>query len=175
MLKIVDPICFILNDETFDSFTIVEFRDKYLDILNDSTSKITARNVVYRQTLKLVNKGLLRKKSSTNNRQAKYFKTASFKEFNIVPKTQKKNMTSHENKDNKFKYLNSRLKELQVDLFSCAGETEEYLLQLKTLPEFAEHLRYLYRNSQENSSKILGRIKAIQNVLNLQVNNTNGS
>jgi hypothetical protein len=61
--------------------------------------------------------------------------------------------------------LEKRLKESEVDLLTSIGESEEYMRLYRSFPEMKTHLESQYLQARENSSKLLGQIKAIKSVL----------
>ena len=61
--------------------------------------------------------------------------------------------------------LKERLKQSEVDLLTSIGESEEYMRLYQSFPEMKADLESLYMLARENSSKLLGQVKAIKSVL----------
>ena len=61
--------------------------------------------------------------------------------------------------------LDQLVKTYQVDLLSSIGESEEYLRLHQTYPQLKAKLEPHYLKSRDVSSKILGKIRAIESVL----------
>jgi len=67
--------------------------------------------------------------------------------------------------DNSAKQLEESIKQYQVDLLSSIGESEEYMRLYVAFPKMKTHLETQYHQARERSSKLLGQIKAIKNIL----------
>ena len=61
--------------------------------------------------------------------------------------------------------VEEQLKQYKVDLLASVGESEEYMRLYQTNPEFKTFLENEYHQAREQSSKLLGQIKALETVL----------
>ena len=77
-IKINNFLVEILKNENFNNFTVIQLRDKYLEISESVTCKDEARKYVYKQILRLVGLGLLLKKGKKNSQTTLYKKTDLF-------------------------------------------------------------------------------------------------
>jgi len=63
----------------------------------------------------------------------------------------------------------NRLNQYKLELLTFMGETEEYELLCSQFPQLTEDLRERYSYARDNRSKILGRIKALESLINQQI------
>ncbi len=61
--------------------------------------------------------------------------------------------------------LKDQLKECKVDLLSSISESNEYIQLINAYPNAKDYLKTQYHNSCEQSSNLLGKIKAINTLL----------
>ena len=166
----------ILEGETFNKFTVVKLRDEYLRHSQETLCAKEARKYVYRQIVRLVKLGLLIKNGAKNSHKITYKKTALFNEVTFLSNSsqevlyENKLPISDENNLGKYsiKSLEKTLKEYKVDMMAAIGESEEYIRLLDTIPEMKEQLREHYHLARDKSSKLLGKIKALQTIIEIQ-------
>lgn len=175
-LKLSPRLYDALINQAMDQFTILELRDTHFassTLDADSTTK--AYKTAYRQVERLVRMGLLAK-SKPKNSAVCYLKTEAFHnaEFAIrKTATTWQNHTCHETThsadDESSLEMSARLQELartyQVDLLTSIGESEEYIRLYNDFPELKPQLEPQYLSARERSSKLLGKIKALDTVL----------
>lgn len=168
-IKINAQLNTILQDENFDNFHVTQLRDAYLANSSVPQDFVEARKYVYRQILRLVKKGLLLKKGIKNSKRVMYQKSELFVKANfIVQSTTESKVNSPKaavDINIAVQQLEKRLKESEVDLLTSIGESEEYMRLYNSFPEMKTHLESQYLQARENSSKLLGQIKAIKSVL----------
>jgi len=175
-IRIKEPLCSILTNKDFDHFTVLHLRDVYLEKLGNSISAKQARLQVYSQVLALHKKGLLVKEPAKSARNSIYSKTALFTDNNVTPRqniTDKPSVDLLSNinlddvgkHDDSVKKLKESLKTCKVDLLSSIAESEEYMQLINAFPEARDHLQDKYRNTCEQSSKLLGKMKALKTLL----------
>lgn len=63
--------------------------------------------------------------------------------------------------------LTDRLNQQKLMLLTAIGEAEEYDAIYKELPEFGAQIQELYNESRDRCSKLLGKVKAIENLIAL--------
>ena len=164
-----------------NNFTVMEVRDAIIRECKDETD-MTLRDYhkrAYRVVLRLLTAGLL-EKSKDISEFARYKKTplfvaSVFKQRVTVDRgpKQPKQLTQVEHgapslpvKDPCIRdELDRLVKTYQVDLLSSIGESEEYLRLHQTYPQLKAKLEPHYLKSRDVSSKILGKIRAIESVL----------
>ncbi|MDO6642094.1 response regulator [Shewanella sp. 5_MG-2023] len=165
-MKICTRLHTILQDESFNNFRVSQLRDAYLAISPTNKDSVEVRKYVYRQILRLVKKGLLLKKGTKNSKRITYQKSDLFHEASFISE-RKVNKPELTNASTRLavQQLEKRLKESEVDLLTSIGESEEYMRLYQSFPEMKTHLESQYLQARENSSKLLGQIKAIKSVL----------
>ncbi len=172
-IKICTTLHTILQDENFNNFQVVQLRDRFLAASTNKQSVSEAYKFIYRQVSRLVKKGVLKKNKSEDSKNATYQKAQQFYQTNFVI-NERSDDDRHPEKllDNTeqaaVQQLKERLKQSEVDLLTSIGESEEYMRLYKSFPEMKEHLESQYMLARENSSKLLGQIKAIKSVLSHQ-------
>lgn len=171
----------VLIEGNLNNFTVMELRDAIIRECKDETD-MTLRDYhkrAYRVVLRLLTAGLL-EKSKDISEFARYKKTplfvaSVFKQRVTVDRgpKQPKQLTQVEHgapslpvKDPCIRdELDRLVKTYQVDLLSSIGESEEYLRLHQTYPQLKAKLEPHYLKSRDVSSKILGKIRAIESVL----------
>ena len=160
----------ILQDESFNNFHVTQLRDAYVGNSSVTQDPTEARKYVYRQILRLVKKGLLLKKGTKNSKTVTYQKSELFFKTNFIAQsitagTVSKPKATSVDTSIAVQLLEERLKESEVDLLTSIGESEEYMRLYRSFPEMKAHLKSQYLQARENSSKLLGQIKAIKSVI----------
>lgn len=166
-------IQFALSCECFDAFTVKSLRDKLLQQSDEAKSCVDDRKAIYRTLIAMVKRGELCKKVATNPRESTFHKTSKFTPVSSPDVHGKAYLddavsTAHlqiEAGQRSVKYLESQLKEYQISLLISIGESEEYKTLFAALPAMSTELEDLYIKAREKSSKLLGKIAAINNVL----------
>lgn len=171
----------VLIEGNLNNFTVMELRDAIIRECKDETD-MTLRDYhkrAYRVVLRLLTAGLL-EKSKDISEFARYNKTplfvaSVFKQRVTVDRgpKQPKQPTQVEHGAPSFPVkdpcirdeLDQLVKTYQVDLLSSIGESEEYLRLHQAYPQLKAKLEPHYLKSRDVSSKILGKIRAIESVL----------
>lgn len=161
-LKVTQTLYDILINDRLDHFTASELQQSYLEKDKDINEN-QAKRMAYRQIIRLQKLGMLRKAVSIKVKSHIYHKTRIFYLHGLISKEKLIYVDSSPKK-----LLEKRLEKHQAELISCIAETEEYKNLFDSLPELQEQLQSKYLNSQESSSKLLGKIKAIKNILSNQ-------
>uniref|UniRef100_A0A7S9IZK6 Response regulator n=1 Tax=Shewanella eurypsychrophilus TaxID=2593656 RepID=A0A7S9IZK6_9GAMM len=168
-IKINAQLNTILQDENFDNFHVTQLRDAYLANSSVSQDLVQARKYIYRQILRLVKKGLLLKKGTKNSKRVVQKSELFYKTNFICQSTSEVKVNRAKavtvGTNTAIQQLENRLKESEVDLLTSIGESEEYMRLYQSFPEMKAHLESQYVQARENSSKLLGQIKAIKSVL----------
>lgn len=165
-IRINTLILQVLKRESFDNFSISDFKDAYLEISGNKTH-IQARKYIYKQILRLMNYGVLIKSGNKYSHNARYRKVYSFNDVIFIKEDAKKALASKPIISNSEK-LNKTLHDYNVDMISAIGESEEYIKLLHIFPEMQKELREKYTLSNNKSLKLQGKIKAINAVMEIQ-------
>ncbi|MDG1750520.1 MAG: hypothetical protein P8I03_02485 [Thalassotalea sp.] len=151
----------LLVKNDLDNFTLVDIRKAYSDTFNDELNSVETRKFIYRQLYRLFKEGLLTKDGEHNTRDIIYAKTPLFKErfqlnSNFAP-VNNKNLDS-------IKSVDSRLIAYKVDLSSSIAESEEYQAFSKSNPNLSSAIYTQLQVSRENSARLLGQVRALENI-----------
>jgi len=160
----------IIANKNVDHFSTLEVRTAFLALKNDpSINRNDARRFVYSELLKLVKKGWLRKAISKKKEISSFIKTELFdaNAFDLVADCQ--NLMSKNFKavprSNIQKELFERLHDYKNELLISLGETDEYKKLYEKFPEFHTNLQPQYDKARDNNSRFLGKIKALENLI----------
>lgn len=161
----------ILSFSNIDYFSAVEIRTAYLVLMNDERmDKSDARRFVYSELLKLVNLGWLNKLVSTKKGITSYVKTESFnaellnqQAKQVVDRVDPVNVVSAVPAN-----LLNRLNAYKSALLEGLGEAEEYKNLRDEFPDMHQSLFEKYNAVREKNTRLLGKIKAIENLIDSQ-------
>jgi hypothetical protein len=160
----------IIVAPNFDHFSTVEVRSAYLALNNDkSIDPNDARRFVYTELLKLVNKGWLKKSVSKKKEVTSFIKTEMFDPvaIDVNPKkyVEKKNDADFTEVPPLGEVLTERLNHYKNELLTGLGEAEEYKRLCEQFPKLKSKLQPKYNEVREHNSKLLGSIKAVENLI----------
>ena len=161
----------ILLTESFNNFSVLELRSAYLAITDKPTlGKVEARKFVYSHIIRLEKKGLLERKYSDKRGRTFYLKSKKFSpdKFQISKNIEESSISQAKKDENEEikKDLISKLNQYRLELLTSIGETDEYKLLCNQFPQLTENLQERYNYARDNGSKILGRIKALESLIN---------
>ena len=161
----------ILEKKSFNHFSISQLNNAYLDV-SGCKCPLESRRFVYKQVLRLLKFKVLYKNGEKNSHHATYEKTVLFQKMTFINKNLETSVCRHPLplKSNKLTYrseLEETLQKYKVDMMSAIGESEEYRRLLNSFPEMKKTLNTNFHNSRDKSSKLLGKINAINTVLSL--------
>jgi len=162
----------ILITSSFDDFTVLQLRDEYQILTNRKIPDASdARRYVYAHLKRLVQKGLLVKEKRVGQSKFLYKKTNQFYESDFYPKAQgayenaKKPISNSQCSNDASIFLYSKLKRYKLELLTAIGESDEYESLYSELPSMGDELKARYRQSKDYSSKMLGKVKAIESLI----------
>jgi len=168
-ISINEHIHAVLMKDSFNDFTVTQFRDNYMAQLTQPADAVTSREIVYRQVLRFLKLGLLQKKEANNVRKSTYSKTPEFFKSHFRVRSTKLSALSTDNapriKNSAMKSIEAQLKQYKVDLLASVGESEEYMRLYHSNPELKQMLEPEYLQARDQSSRLLGQIKALNTVL----------
>lgn len=164
--------CIVANPK-INHFTAIEIRTAYL-VLNQQSrlDNAEARRFVYAELVKLVKKGWLKKIVSKKRGITSYVKTDEFnltleihKQHNLISVESKKLKVAEISTQNVSSDLLCRLQDYKNDLLEGLGEADEYRSLRLEYPEMHENLQLKYNSIRDGNSRLLGKIKAIDNII----------
>ena len=127
-----------------------------------------ARQYIHRNMLRLMATGDL-KKIHGEGRRHQYLLTEQFS-LRIAESSASSMSPSNEplvQRDEVKKSLAERLHHQKLMLLTAMGEAEEYDAIYKEIPEMRGQIQDLYNESRDRCSKLLGRVKAIENLMTI--------
>lgn len=152
----------IISAPNFDHFSALEVRSAYLTLNSDKTIKPSdARRFVYSELVKLVKHGWLRKIVSKKKEITSFVKTELF-DASMLVKLPTASPGATQNTSRVSAELKKRLNTYKNELLIGIGEIDEYEKLCEIFPELKEELLAKYENVREQNSKLLGSIKAIE-------------
>ena len=163
----------ILSRSDFDDFTVLELRDACLKKLkSNGIGKVEARRFVYGNLLRLLKKGFLKRIDAEDKRKTKYLKTVKFHESSLVNDEDSNSASKYGEQSNGdrglLKQLTEKLQRYKLEMLSHVGESEEYKSLYSEFPQMKEMLQERYNNARDESSKLLGRVKALETLIEQQ-------
>lgn len=165
-MKIDVLVAQIIKAPNFDNFTTSDVRSSYITLKNDpSLDPIVVRRRLYAELLKLVKKAWLKKKNVNKKGATRFVKTELFDpdSLNVLDVEEPLSKVIDEGKQNKLiAILNHYKSELLLNL----GESEAYKELYSELPELVHELQPKYNKARDNNTKLLGKIRAIEGLLN---------
>jgi len=160
----------IISAPNFDHFSAVELRAAFITLHSDKNLMPSdARRFVYAELVKLVNIGWLRKTVSKKKEITKFIKTNLFNASKITYScTEESNDNCQSNPSDKTiqDSLLERLNQYKNELLISYGESGEYKKLCNEFPDLYEFLQPQYNNVREKNSRLLGKIKAVENLIN---------
>lgn len=151
------------------TFTIGNALEVYLTTPSKIHSEPkSARQFVHRNILRFLSTGDIVQVASQGRTQ-QYKMTDQFSE-RLTSENQSSNLTKNEAlvpKNTLGKNLTDRLNQQKLMLLTAIGEAEEYDAIYKELPEIGAQIQELYNESRDRCSKLLGKVKAIENLIAL--------
>lgn len=163
--------------EVIDTFQLLAGKTftigQALDVYMSTPSKIhsdpkSARQFVHRNILRFLSTGEIVQMNS--ERRAKKYKITEQFSARIADSNQLSTPPRIEpmaQKNALGKNLTDRLNQQKLMLLTAIGEAEEYDAIYKELPEIGAQIQELYNESRDRCSKLLGKVKAIENLIAL--------
>ena len=169
-MKLNSLVAQIIVAPNFDHFSTVEVRSAYLALNEDkSIDPNDARRFVYTELLKLVNKGWLKKSVSKKKEITSFIKTEIFDpdaiDVNPEKYVDKNKVADLMETPPLGETLTERLNHYKNELLTGFGEAEEYKRLCELFPKLKSKLQPRYNEVREHNSKLLGSIKAVENLI----------
>ena len=161
----LDPfVTQIIIATDFDHFTTNDVRSPYLTLKNDISLKpVDARKKIYADLLKLVKKGWLTKVKPSGKGFTRFIKTKEFNESALREKCVQASSTTV--LIVKKSPLVDKLNHYKTELLLNLGESEAYKELYTEFPELGNDIQPHYNKARDNNTRILGKIKAIECLL----------
>jgi len=166
ILKIDVFVAQIIKAPNFDNFTTSDVRSSYITLSNDpSLDPTVVRRKLYAELLKLVKKGWLNKKSTRRKGSTRFSKTELF-DPDYLSALQANKPIGKVFKEEKQKSLIAKLNHYKAELLLNIGESEAYKELYSECPELVDEIQPQFNKSRDNNTKLLGKIRAIEGLLN---------
>lgn len=169
VLKLDPLITQIIVATNFDHFTTADVRSLYLSLKNDkSLDRSVVRRHIYSELLKLVKKGWLNKVVAKKKGFTRFSKTGYFNvdalqlKDTVLPDSP---LGDGKNKKQLQKLL-TKLNDYKNEFLLSLGESEAYKDLYSELPELVEEIQPKYNKARDNKTKLLGKVRAIEGLLN---------
>ncbi|MEZ8930876.1 MULTISPECIES: hypothetical protein [unclassified Vibrio] len=163
----INPHMFnLLIEKGMDNFSVTEARDALLNGTSAFPSKDDARKYVYKQLLSFEEKGWL--SVIGTRRDKRYHQTNEFKALTIEPRSArnrkaKVDSIAVQSPEYSINALEQEKKQHEGELAITLGEIEEYQSLLTRFPNNKHDMQPLFNAARERSAKLLGRINALTN------------
>lgn len=158
----------ILTAPSFDNFTVLELRSAFMALSNNGLDKNKAQRIVYREILKLKNKGLLKRIDSKTTKKTTYVKTDQFHTANFISKDSAPNSAKKDTvipcEQNVIKELTERLQRYKAELQSLIGESNEYKALYAEYPQL-KGLQKNYNLARDKIRNLDGMIKSVETTI----------
>ena len=172
-IKLNENIYHLLVEKNFNHFTITSLRNT-LQVISDAyKDPDEVRRFVYRQVIRLVNKGLLIRDNNPSPKKAQYSKTSLFKAsiFTKVVKSSSLEFTKSK-EDTDIDYFQSELGQKKTlyeeESLMIASEIEEYIWLNDKYPNNREIIVGLLKKKQLRLLSLKGKLAALNNVQELK-------
>ncbi|MEX1670901.1 hypothetical protein AB4876_18470 [Zhongshania guokunii] len=162
----------VLQNMSDTPFTVAQLTQKYLKHPESQhTAKKSARQYVYRKMLRLIEHGQMIKLPD-NNRWPRYELTSIFistvvdhpantEKFKMAEVIRHPSSALHPHEF----ILREKLSQYRSDMLCALGESEEYSALCNDYPDLRESAQDLYNEARERGATLLGKIKALENML----------
>ena len=171
IIKLTEDIYHLLVEKGFNHFTITTLRNT-LQALNDTyKNPDETRRFVYRQVIRLVNKGLLVRDKNPSPKCAQYSKTQLFK-TSVFTKAIKGSVTSFSQSqviNNNFESkLDEAIKVCESEVLILVSEIEEYKRLINTFPNNRDSIVIFLSDGQTRLFSLKGKLAALNNIQNIR-------
>ncbi len=164
----------VFVEKSFDCFTMSELCDAYMDEseLYATEDRKLVRSWLYGQLNRLIKNRIIVKLNQNRIERSIYIKTDLFyyATFNIdghvIDPIESRQMVDKTIvKQSAIDELRICAKQYRVDFMASLAESEEYMRMIKSFPELTPTLKDQYHRSRESSTKLLGKLKAVEVLL----------
>lgn len=167
---------FLLVIKQMDDFTVSEAKDVLLHENTEFTDSVETRKFIYRQLIRHVTKGLLKRSEKLENGAKKviYSKTELFFAAAFTPNSRRKKSPKFMGHNNQHiinkeidhqEELKKEFLAYEIDLRTVIEEAKEYKRLSARFPNLQDQLEEHHLHAKEKSIRLLGKINALQNLL----------
>ena len=154
-----------------EEFSVDRFTETYMALDGcPHVIKKSARQYIYRNMLRLLSNGELEKMKGQNGwpiyRFTKKFQARPTPSDAVEPSAAP--VKTPPNTRDELKNLRERLKVIKLEMLTAMGEVEEYNTLESELPGMKKLTQKLAAESRDRCSKLLGKVKAIETLLNAE-------
>jgi hypothetical protein len=163
----LDPVVAqVIEARNFDNFTTSDVRSAFLVLKKDPTLEPSSvRRMIYAELIKLVRKGWLKKSISKVKGRTRFSKTSIFDVNNLQVKTISHELIDSAVTDEHHQKLLKKLVCYKAELLQSIGESEAYKEIYLDMPELVNEIQPKYHMARDNNTKLLGKIKAIEDII----------
>ena len=171
-IQIKDALLHVLKNMSDTPFTVAQLTQKYLNHhKTQHSSKQAARQYVYRKMKCLIENDQLIKLPEVNG-WPRYQLTSEFLDVSVVRLANVKitdnvkiprqsTVAAHRHVSS----LKEKLSRYRSEMLCAIGESEEYSALCNEHPDLRESAQDLYNQARERSATLLGKMKALENML----------
>ncbi|MDB2386168.1 hypothetical protein N9W21_02340 [Shewanella sp.] len=165
-IRINEILISILKSKTLTQFTAVELKKMFIKALPDAKNK-DASQLVHRTLNKLCSANFIEKQ--IDGKKVLFIKTPMFDESRLYASAPRKQVSKKpivNDNTPKLQKLKTTLNQYQIDLLGQIGEAEEFKRLFNEFPETKTSLYSRYMHARNQSSSMVGKIKAIEACIN---------
>ena len=169
-IRINEILISILKSKTLTQFSAVELKKMFIKELPDTktdTKNKDASQLVHRTLNKLCSANFIEKQ--IDGKKVLFIKTPIFDESRLYASTPRKQVSKEpivNNNAPKLQKLKTTLNQYQIDLLGHIGEAEEFKRLFNEFPETKTSLYSRYMHARNQSSSMVGKIKAVEACIN---------
>ena len=166
MISINEVLLDILMEKNLQSFSVNELKKMFIAVVPGVDNRQLSQ-LIHRTLSKLCKHGFVEK--TNNATKALYRKTTFFDASKLSKSKSRIHLVEAETEETKDKIhqLKATLNKYQVDLMGFIGEAEEFKRIFSEFPEAKPELYTKYMDARNQSSTIIGKIKALEACLNV--------
>ena len=165
-IRINEILISILKSKTPTQFSAIELKKMFIKELPDTKNK-DASQLVHRTLNKLCSANFIEKQ--IDGKKVLFIKTPTFDESRLYASTPRKQVSKKpivNDNTPKLQKLKTTLNQYQIDLLGHIGEAEEFKRLFNEYPETKTSLYSRYMHARNQSSSMVGKIKAVEACIN---------
>ena len=172
---LVDRLLILILEKSVGSaLSTTEIRDRYSRQLPKpkKVGDSALRKYIYRELVRLERIGVVERYNGTTGRGCKFHylgepenKAFEDKAYPFAPTVSHANTEASALDEGTIRSLKDELAQRKVELISSIGEAEEYQRLFNKFPALPIAIRSQYLESRDRSSKLLGQLRAVENIL----------
>ena len=166
-IKLNEDIYHLLVEKNFNHFTITALRNTLLALNDTYKDPDEARRFVYRQVMRLVDKGLLVRDENPSPKRAQYSKTPLFKTsiFTRAANDSVLSLSQPQVIDKSFNNeLHEAIKTHESEMTVLVSELEEYKRLIEANPNCHDAIVVFLNKGQVRLLSIKGKLAALNNI-----------